>query len=127
GPPPADPGRGARAETAGGRDAVDAGERDALERPRGGLVGHAHAAHDEVVAAGRQPAHARAGQRHADAVGLARADLVVEREREAERVEARTEVRGGGGDTDTNAQRRAQSRLSSHSGVSETAQELRIT
>src|SRR5262249_8732756 len=63
-------------------------------------------------------------QRGAPACALAGLDIVVQRQRKAERVEAGTEVGGRCWNADVDAHARYR-RLSSHSGVIEFAQELR--
>ena len=97
----ADPRGGARAEAARRRDAIDAADRDALERPSRGLEGQAHATRDDVVGAHGQIPRALALHRHRHAVRLARLHVVVERQGETEGVEAGTEV--GGRRRDANA------------------------
>src|SRR5439155_24587212 len=89
----ADPRRGARAEAARGRDSVDARERAALEGAPRLLVGEPDAARDDVVTVLREPVRALAFDAHGDAVSLFGNDLVVERQRQAQRIEARAEIR----------------------------------
>ncbi len=119
-----DPRRRARAQAARGRNAVDARQRAALERTSGRLVGQLDAARDDVVLVGRQSARALALHGHRHRAALLRRDLVVERQGQAERVEAGAQVGRRGRNTNVDGERAAQSRFSSHSGVSEIAQEL---
>src|SRR5439155_17890028 len=88
-----DPGRGTRAEAARGRDPIHARERAPLEGPPRLLVGEADTAGDDVVTAPREPVRALTFDAHGDPVSFFGDDLVVERQRQAQRIEARAEIR----------------------------------
>src|SRR5262245_25807845 len=123
-----------RSEPARQRSAVHAPERAAVEGAPQGLVGGADAASDDIAVTRSESAGALSLDAHDDRVELLGGHLVVERERQAERVEAGPEVGRAGGNADAHAghgpaivRGRCYSRLSSHSGVSEMAQLFRTT
>src|SRR5439155_1251016 len=99
----AHPRRGARAEPARRGHAVRARERAPLEWASRRVVGELHAARDHVVGGPRQPRGALTLDRDAHPLGLGQNDLVVERPRQAERVEPWAEVGGRRGDADVDA------------------------
>src|SRR5262249_20305302 len=65
--------------------------------------GHARTSRHHVVRAGIEPPLAFAANPDDDAIRGLQLDLVVEREREGERIEAWTQVRGARRDADANA------------------------
>ena len=100
---PTHPCGGARAEAAPEGDAVHTVDGRAAEGTAGGLEGHPGSARDHVAGARVEAPRPLSVDGHRDAIGLLELDLVVEGQREGERVEAGAQVRGAGGDADPDA------------------------
>src|SRR5207244_12946976 len=90
----------ARAQAGRERDAIHTRERAARKAAARRVVGRAHAPGHDVALIRGEPARAFPLDGDPHAVGLFGGDLVVERERQAERVEPRPQVGGAGRNAD---------------------------